>query len=428
MILHPRPRTSWHLGKDWRYTRLSEDGRILAAVRRDKVSLRDVVTGEERAEVKLGFDYEYPFMWLAPDGQTVVYREDYQNGGHSPDFHIWNTRIGYQTVQHPHGVITSVLAFSGDSQIVVIGGQSPSGRNWEGMLWDLNTGKERTGPWDRTELYGVTCLRDGRLVAVENNKDETSTVWDLGRQSEICRLDSGTFDVIFAADGSLLATHKDSDPLKLWDLNSGKLIGTMQLPGKSIYPMQLSPDGSMLLTGTKGEMGADVLWDIACQPPQRLDVVGPGLFFSRDSQWYASDNDDSGNESELCKARTPYKRLSYFHGFSPDSRLIKLKALPREKIAAKVFGYFGQEITVSTSRDDLLLCDVATEQEVLRFEYSKECAFLPDGKSLFVQRYDGVIQIWDMPPRRSPWVDYGLPALVLLIVVADWCYWRWSFR
>src|SRR5262249_44085761 len=52
----------------------------------------------------------------------------------------------------------------------------------------------------------------------------------------------------------------------------------------------------------------------------------------------------------------------------------------------------------------------------------KQFAYLPDGKGIAILKLsEGIIEIWDLPPRRPIWVDYGLPALfILLLLYACW--------
>jgi hypothetical protein len=74
-----------------------------------------------------------------------------------------------------------------------------------------------------------------------------------------------------------------------------------------------------------------------------------------------------------------------------------------------------------SGRYDFTVWHVATGQQLVVLRDCNDCAYFPDGKQLAVAHKDGTIEIWDIPPRRPLWIEYGLPVFfVLLLLLACW--------
>jgi WD40 repeat protein len=65
----------------------------------------------------------------------------------------------------------------------------------------------------------------------------------------------------FSPAGHLLATGSQDQPVKLWELPSGRLLCSLGGRGRAASPFAFSPDGRMLATGSRD--GTTNFWDVA---------------------------------------------------------------------------------------------------------------------------------------------------------------------
>jgi RNA polymerase sigma factor (sigma-70 family) len=140
-------------------------------------------------------------------------------------------RLG--TVRWRHGAPVHFLALLPDGKRAVSAANDRFVR-----VWDFATGKElhRFGPGPKAQpaAWGLMAFQ-GRL------KEATAAV---------------------STDGKLLATHFDQSGVELWDIASGKKLGTIPL-GKDFEAgaLAFAPDGKLLaIAGTNGIVR---LWDVA---------------------------------------------------------------------------------------------------------------------------------------------------------------------
>jgi WD40 repeat protein len=137
----------------------------------------------------------------------------------------------------------------------------------------------------------------------------------------------------FSPDGTLLVTAGMTAGARLWDVLTGRGLGTLEPDGKPVTDMTFSPDGK-IIAGTEDGSGTVGLWDPHTR--QRIAQVrntstgGPVtmLAFSADSTTVAVA--DPNGAVQLADARTgaPTIRLTGHHGnvvsaaFSADSKSI----------------------------------------------------------------------------------------------------------
>jgi WD40 repeat protein len=200
--------------------------------------------------------------------------------------------------------------------------------------------------------------------------------------------------VAFSPDGKQVLSNSGLG-LKLWDINTGRLIRTFSGHGNLVNSVAFSPDGKQVLSGSSDSTVR--LWDVASGSEIRTfrgHSIGKGVTsvaFSPDGKQVLSGSSDStvrlwdvasGSEIRTFRGHSigsvhhnPYGVTSV--AFSPDGRQI-----------------------VSGSYDfTVKLWDVATGQEIKTFSGHTRgvtsVAFSPDGKQIISGSNDNTVKLWD---------------------------------
>ncbi|MFJ8664060.1 protein kinase [Streptomyces sp. NPDC093795] len=170
---------------------------------------------------------------------------------------------------------------------------------------------------------------------------------------------SRVLSLAFNHDGTLLAGGCEDDTVRLWDVASGTLAATIEVPPDparddypiAVYEVRFSPDGRTLAAGTNGPIHRVHLWDVATRAlTHTLDRRGP---------------------------------VSYPITFSPDSK------------------------TIATNGDgDVLFWNAATGALTGTaggdWEAVTALAFSPDGKAFAIGDEEGTLRLWEPGSASEP--------------------------
>ncbi|MBY0528318.1 MAG: sigma-70 family RNA polymerase sigma factor [Gemmataceae bacterium] len=228
----------------------SADGKVLATRGRGDNTIRlfDVASGKEVKQIGVPVDQN--------NGNVI------QLGGRTP----------------PVG-----LCFSPDGRLLA----SPGPKNAL-HIWDVGTGKEvRQLKGNAGDMASFTFSPDSRSVATEN-ADQTVSVWEVLTAHERCRLGKppevaqprgmGMMSVVvagfpgsgvqgastavaFSPDGRVLAARSSDASVRLWEIATGKEIGSFKGHQGHIGSLAFAADGRTLATGSSDTTA--LLWDVA---------------------------------------------------------------------------------------------------------------------------------------------------------------------
>jgi RNA polymerase sigma factor (sigma-70 family) len=337
----------------WRHLRFamrpvfSPDGKVLASVCWDTLILWDATTGKELRRLPTGPLVRFGGPDFTPDGKTLALLQD------SGDVSFWEVATGkcVRTVALPPAT----------------GG----------------------GPY-----YHSLCLSpDGKVVAVTGDSDKVYLL-DAATGKVLHQLGSHRQTVTslaFSPDGTSLVLFPIKRGIQFWEVNSGKLVRTVECPNdEPIFVPAFSPDGRTLAFGTPNGI---VFWDIAtAKEVARLKSAEIERFgsiaFTADGKTLVSAfmGNSLGVKIHIWDLETRKQR------FMLDSRMLGHTGMGLSRD--------GKTVALGTADSTIRLWDVRSGQELFTEFQGHDAAvnwlaFLPDGKTLVTADDNGQLFQWD---------------------------------
>jgi WD40 repeat protein len=190
---------------------------------------------------------------ISPDGQILASADE----GETSELKLWRLPHGEQIAYSGTDYYVSCVAFSPDGLLLAIG------RSFEGIkLWQISTRQEICILKRSGTVTSLTFSPDGQLLA-NSNAGNTIKIWQLNSGEELFTLKThpAKFNstkrhtakvnsVAFSPDGQTLASGSDDKTIKIWQLNTGKVICTLKEHLAPIQSIAFSPDGQTLVSGS----------------------------------------------------------------------------------------------------------------------------------------------------------------------------------
>jgi len=398
---------------------ISPNGRTLAAQESNNLHLWDVATGEKIGCIPRDWAGDFTANWFLPDGRTVVIPTLPKHGkDKSLRFH-------------------SIVAVSPDGKLLVVYyDNTPVAANKEYqsevIVWDVTTGAERPGaPWDASRLAEVVQRADGAVLEIERHTFNSFTVWELLGAKRGASFE-GVGSAGFQAGGRLIAIITDTE-VQLCDPMTGQRHYEIRVPGG---PSCIRWDEAAHRACLLDVEDCLSVWDTSAATPEKIGqfTTGPFLEFSPDGRWLAVSKSALGSGPgsipsdiggitvwDLAAVQEKCVISDYFRGeypnllhpnpkFAPDSQTIAAVVAPATSWLDLIF----------TRRADSLgvrIWDASTGRVLGTLPNSIGFRYFPGSKRLATWCEDGTIRIWDLPPRRPWYIEYGLPVLFALLVL-----------
>lgn len=236
-------------------TAFGPDGNVLAATGVGNLALFDVSVG--RAFKTLTTEYQdVRGVDFSPDGSLVATTST-ENCGKT-NFSVWDVVsgdllfTGLEDFEH----FATDVAFSPDSKLVAVG--TGCAFNMAGSatvkLWDVETGTLLLDIAAPSLVSDVEFSPDGQRVAAATGEGSIH-LWDVATGTLATELQGATgrvMNIAFSPDGTRLASAEYDESLKtstlrLWDLNSGDQLYTLEREIDTIFDTTFSADGRLIV-------------------------------------------------------------------------------------------------------------------------------------------------------------------------------------
>lgn len=321
---------------------------------------------------------------FSPDGELLV------SGADEEIVRVWDWRNGrlLRGIRHPTGG-TKKVAFHPDGQwIASCCDQDPKIR-----LWNAKTG-EPIGDLESPSQGPASIAFDpeGGLL-ISGGRDGSVEIWRMSdglRPQYVKRLlgHDHYVSTIAVSRRNLLATLSYGEDIKLWNVDSGKLLRAVKGHHRLIGAVAFSPDSALLVLGDSG--GKIRLWDLLNH--RHVSVIeghtGPiwAIAFSPDGTMFATTGDD---RTVRLWDTTSLQHL----------KTLTTRAGPIWHLA---FNHDGSVLAAGGLGHWLELWDMhlgATSDEPTVIETSEmiwSIEFDPGGKHLVAGQTNGTLVVWDL--------------------------------
>ncbi|GAA3098368.1 helix-turn-helix domain-containing protein [Streptosporangium carneum] len=413
----------------------SPDGRTLATGNDDgEVRLWEVATRRSFRVLPTGSAHgsSVHTMAFSPDGTILA-----AAGGQSVQ--LWNvaTRRPLATLLTNHITVVTLVRFSPDGATLHTVSANGTVQRWDvasrRLITSLSTARVTT-------VLMTALSPDGDTVAVAPTDDRRLQLWDVTtrRMTGTLFIDGVSVyrSVRFSPDGRLLATFGQDEPVRLWEVATGRLIG--KLPVERAGELAFSLDGRLLATSDVGTSSRIRLWDLTTRRLIDTPLTGHSqgisdLIFSPDGRLLATTSRDGTTRLWDTTLHRPTDVPATGHAlgvnavaFSPDGRLLATaeedttlrlwNVATHHLIGAPLTGHgrgvtavaFSPDGTTLATGDDngsARLWNVTTRRLVGapltgHGRGVTAVAFSPDGTTLATAGKDGAVQLWDTATHR----------------------------
>jgi WD40 repeat protein len=218
------------------------------------VELRETATGKT---VKTFPEKNVTSLAFTPGGELLGI-------GGQDRLTIWNVETEQIVFKHDESVARFYIAFVDGGTLFVMGKHAGLRRfgkdGGSTQLWDY-AAHELKYVFPESGGYIAVSLR-GNLLATANF-NQTTKIWNLETRQLIADLSTkGVVTMAFSPDGQVLAVRPaGTTVVDLWQIASGRKIGSLDTPHEKVWTLAFSPDGQFLATAGANQLIH--IWNLA---------------------------------------------------------------------------------------------------------------------------------------------------------------------
>ena len=234
---------------------------------------------------------------------------------------------------------------------------------------------------------------DGKRM-VTSSLDNTVKIWEVNTGLLLGDL-RGHTDTVLAAnyspDGKIIVTAAEDGMIKIWDANTTVLLRDIKAHAGKIYMAEFSPDGKKIVTASEDRTAK--VWEIA-SGKMLADLKGHSApiwpaWFSPDGKKIITGSNDG---------------VSKIWDASSGTLLVDLLGHSLE-IGSAEFSPDGKKIITSSMDSTVKIWDAATGKILIdlseHIDYVRFAHFSPDGKKFLSGSNDGKVKIWDVSTGKK---------------------------
>jgi len=159
--------------------------------------------------------------------------------------------------------------FSPDGRLVVTTSSEPDGSTGSACVWDIQA-KTRVSMLQKPGCGALTCSvfsPDGKSVLTSGDQG-LLVLWDPLTGKEIRTFDKGPITSMYVKyfpNGTQVLTASqwgNDSGMHVWDVASGKITASFQMPKGGVASFDISPDGKTIVTGDQNSEFSVRLWSL----------------------------------------------------------------------------------------------------------------------------------------------------------------------
>lgn len=229
---------------------------------------------------------------------------------------------------------------------------------------------------------------DGRHLA-SGSWDHTIKLWEVNTGNTLQTLQGHknlVLSIAFSPNGLLLASGSADNTIKLWEVSTGKMLQTLKEEGNWVGSLAFSPDGQIL--AAEGANYTIKVWELSTgKVLHRLsghkNIVNSISFNPYDNIIATGSADSTIKLWEV----TTGKLLHTFKGHQKD-------------VLSVAFSPNGRTLASGDAASTIKLWDISNGKELQNFNDHKNwvlsVVFSPDGRRLASGSHDHTIKLWDI--------------------------------
>ncbi len=278
---------------------VSPDGRYIASSSANAVDLWSVERFDDMlaaidAPLSEEGDDGNEFMGYSPEGSHLAYRLEYYNVEiRRPGINDVERRLEFDSL------VTDLVWSRDGCRIAVVTAKSSKGdrrgNTYAVRIIDVASGRELSRSEGHSHISTLVLSEHGNYVGVVNSR-APAKVWAVATDlwTPVDGHSSGSTALAFSTNETTLVTVDGDQKPRVWDVASGRALGTLDLEARRRGPLAFTPNGALLIVG---EDSIARLWDLESNTEQfRFEATltqGNPLAFSPDGAWMVYGSFDS---------------------------------------------------------------------------------------------------------------------------------------